>query len=159
MVNRIDPSATESAALESRSTASSSASVSEHRTRRICVNSWLHLRPPPPRPRRPCRGGRADRGFIPAKPAEIFGYAGAVLSRHRITGCDRVLQHTNQSEEFVPVVAVELIEQIAQCSSREDLRFVHARGPVIEQAATSPHNGAAAIMPSAWLRERLRLSR
>jgi hypothetical protein len=33
------------------------------------------------------------------------------------------------------------------------------RRPCRAAAATSPHSGAAAIMPSAWLTERLRLSR
>jgi hypothetical protein len=37
---------------------------------------------------------------------ELFGYAGLVLSRHWIAGRDRVLQHANQSEEFVAIVAV-----------------------------------------------------
>jgi hypothetical protein len=46
------------------------------------------LGPPPPRPRRPCRGGRADRGFIPPKPAEIFGYAGADAHHRDLAPCE-----------------------------------------------------------------------
>jgi hypothetical protein len=46
-------------------------------------------------------------------------------------GCrsDRLYQRTIRSKKFVPIVAVGVVEQFAQCPYREALSFVHnARG-------------------------------
>jgi hypothetical protein len=71
-----------------------------------------------------CR--RADRAFIPSCLAKIFGDDAGVLSRHWSAGRGRLYQRAIGSEEFVPIVAVGVVEQFAQRPRRESMRFVHA---------------------------------
>jgi len=40
-------------------------------------------------------------------------------------GRDRLYQRVIRSEEFVPIVAVGVVEQFAQRPCRESMRFVH----------------------------------
>jgi hypothetical protein len=72
------------------------------------------------------RYGHADRAFIPSCLAKIFGDDAGVLSRHWPAGRDRLYQRAIRSEEFVPIVAVGVVEQFAQRPCRESMRFVHA---------------------------------
>jgi hypothetical protein len=71
--------------------------------------------------------GRADRAFPPSGLTKIFGDDAGVLSRHWLIFGDRLYQRAIRSEEFVPIVAVGVVEQVAQCLHREGLRLVHAR--------------------------------
>jgi hypothetical protein len=70
------------------------------------------------------RRDRADRAFPPSKPPQMFGDAGAVLSRHWLIFDNCLAQHPIRSDEFVPVVALGVVEQAAQCPHREGLRLV-----------------------------------
>jgi hypothetical protein len=49
------------------------------------------------------------------------------MRRHWPAGRDRFYQRAIHSEEFVPIVAVGVVEQFAQSPHRKGLRFVHAR--------------------------------
>jgi hypothetical protein len=69
--------------------------------------------------------------------AKIFGDKASVPSRHWLTGLDRLYQRAIRSEEFVPIVALGVVEQFAQCPYREVLRLVHAR----ERMAAQLTNG------------------
>jgi hypothetical protein len=71
--------------------------------------------------------GRADRAFPPSGLAKIFGDDAGVVSRHWLIFGDRFYQRAIRSEELVPIVALGVVEQVAQCLHREGLRLVHAR--------------------------------
>src|SRR5271169_4464060 len=58
--------------------------------------------------------GRADRALPPSGLAKIFGDAVAVLSLHWLVFDNRLAQRPIQSDEFVTIVAVALVEQRAQ---------------------------------------------
>jgi hypothetical protein len=64
------------------------------------------------------RRGRAVRAFLPSGLAKIFGDAGAVLSRHRLIFDNRLAQRPIRSDEFVPIVAVAVVEQFARGDRR-----------------------------------------
>jgi hypothetical protein len=59
------------------------------------------------------RRGRANRALPPSGLAKIFGDAGAVLSRHWLIFDNRLAQCPIRSDEFVPIVAVAVVEQFA----------------------------------------------
>jgi hypothetical protein len=46
--------------------------------------------------------------------------------RSQLTGRDRLYQRAIRNEELVPIVAIGIVEQFAQCPHREVLRLVHA---------------------------------
>jgi hypothetical protein len=75
--------------------------------------------------------GRADRALPPSGLVKISGDNAGVLSRHRLTGLDRLYQRAIRSEEIVPIVALGVVEQFAQCPHREGLRLVHARNVIL----------------------------
>jgi hypothetical protein len=59
---------------------------------------------------------------------KIFGDNAGVPSRHWPAGHDRLYQRAIRSEEFIPIIAVGVVEQFEQRLCREGLRcFVHAR--------------------------------
>jgi hypothetical protein len=90
-------------------------------------NSTVLQRSPREIPSERLLRGRADRAFVPPGLAKIFGDDAGVISRHWPAGRDRFYQHAIRSEKFVPIVAVGVVEQFAQCPHREGLRLVHAR--------------------------------
>jgi hypothetical protein len=65
---------------------------------------------------------------IPAiRPREDIRQQCGVPSRHWLAGLDRLYQRSICRGQFVPIIAVGIIEQFAQCQHRENLRLVHAR--------------------------------
>jgi hypothetical protein len=58
-------------------------------------------------------------------PAKIFGDDAGVASRHWLIFGDRLYRRPIRSEEFVPIVAVGVVEQFAQCLRRKGLRLIH----------------------------------
>jgi hypothetical protein len=79
------------------------------------------------------RCGRADRVFLPSGLAKIFSDNSGVPSRHWPGRRDRFYQLSICSDEFVPIVAVGIVEQFAQGQDRESLRLVHARQRMVAQ--------------------------
>jgi hypothetical protein len=76
------------------------------------------------------RRGRADHAFTPSGLAKIFGDDAGVLSRHWLTGLDRLYrlyQRAIRSEKSSSQSSVGVVEQFAQCPHCEGLHFVHAR--------------------------------
>jgi hypothetical protein len=61
-------------------------------------------------------------------------YSATIRALLRVIGLffgDRLYQRSIRSEEFVPIVAVGVVEQFAQCLRRKGLRLVHAARNVI----------------------------
>ena len=72
------------------------------------------------------RCGRADRVFLPSGLAKIFSDNSGAPSRHRPARRDRLYQRAIRSEELVPIIAVGVIEQVAQGDHCQSLRLIHA---------------------------------
>src|SRR6516162_10253228 len=83
------------------------------------------------------RRDRINRAFTPSGFAKIFRDNSGVPSRHWPARRDRFYQLSICCDEFVPIVAVGIVEQFAQGQDRERLRFVHAR----ERMAAQLTNG------------------
>jgi hypothetical protein len=59
--------------------------------------------------------------------AKIFGDDAGVPSRHWLIGLDDLYQRAIRGDELVPIVALGVVEQVAQClRRREGLHSIHA---------------------------------
>jgi hypothetical protein len=77
------------------------------------------------------RRGRSDCAFTPSGLAKIFGDDAGVASRHWLIFGDRLYQRSIRSEEFIPIIAVGVVEQFPQCLRRKGMCLVHARNVIL----------------------------